>query len=137
MNKAQLKEMISILQTEMHDLTNIIILNGIPLMDNPFIPEYLGFEETSINTNDDLLVARIYSKDGYNISRFVDLDKPRWVVMEPDGRKNEVLIKNMLHGIHVLQACGMNVSLSDYYKGNNSMNKFIEEKQKEIDQSDK
>lgn len=124
MNKKQLIEKNIILQAENQDLKHSIELIseeyhnlGLYLKAHPFIPEYLGFTETLLEKNN-LLQARIYTLQGFNITRPIDTRIKHWLVMSPDGEINKVFLKNMYEAIIVLAACGMNVSIQDYFKEN-------------------
>lgn len=125
MTNKELIEENTALKERVEDLAAKIILrdiadfnSGIRLKQDPFIPEYLGFTETIHRDKEDLLEARIYTKDGFNIAKHVDTDLKTWVIMSPKGEKNSLLIDNMYDGIAILHSCGMNVSLEDYFNQN-------------------
>ena len=90
---------------------------GAHLMDQPFIPEYLGFEETQHEDYEGSPVTRIYSKDGFSIAKLrQDLENTdprqerRWAITESEGAEPAyVYIDSMYHAIIVLNAHGMDV----------------------------
>lgn len=90
-------------------------IDCLELKGDPFVPEELGFTETVQYNNDGSIEARIYSRDGFNIARPVDLDTRYWVVMGPDLKPKEVLLLDMYNAIIVLQACGMMITFEDYF----------------------
>ena len=87
------------------------------LKDDPFIPEEVGFTQTAQHDENGAIVARIFSRDGFNIARPVDLDTKHWVVMAPDGTTNTVLLPNAFYAVIILQACGMPITHSMYFEG--------------------
>lgn len=95
--------------------------NGEHTKKGPFIPEYLGFEETVLKGVLNTTSARIYSKDGYNISKRVDTTRNEWIILDPNGTSNSLLIENMYNGVILLRACGMQISMYDYYQENKKM----------------
>lgn len=129
MNKKELIEKVEILETENHDLrgqlekmVNEAYKDGEHIKQNPFIPEYLGFTETVItDQSTGAVTARVYTKKGFNISRPVSTEKHSWLIMDSEGKTNTLLIENMRHGIDVLRACGMKVSMNDYFEYNAKM----------------
>jgi hypothetical protein len=109
------------------------INNGFYLTEDPFIPEYLGFTETIQEKNGEF-EARIYTRDGFNISRYVSTDDPRWVILSPAGVGNTVLIENMYSGLVVLRSCGMNISMKEYFKENEIAQKKIDDRMAEAEE---
>jgi len=88
---------------------------GIFLRNDPFIPEDLGFEQNEVRDADDVLLCRVYSKDGFNLSRYIDTSKPEWIIVKPGSDKElEIRIDSMEMGIKILQACGMDTSIAKY-----------------------
>tara|TARA_R110001606_G_C15303473_1_gene642832 strand:- start:671 stop:1135 length:465 start_codon:yes stop_codon:yes gene_type:complete len=125
MKKKELLEKIAELEESVENLTAKIILEdiakfktGIKLKVDPFIPEYLGFTETLVRDADDLVTARIYTKDNFNIARHIDTDVKTWVVMDHNDVKTSVMISNMYDAIVVLQALGMPITIQDYFNQN-------------------
>lgn len=97
------------------------VASGVFLQDEPFIPEYLGFEESIIENEQGMV--RMYQKDDFVLMRnyFETIEKGRdkWVVTKNVGN-NDVenasyvfSFKNMLHAVVCLESIGMNVSLVD------------------------
>lgn len=127
------KEIIEKLNDDLESYQIIFKNNGYNLVDDPFIPEYLGFTQT-LHEENNQLKARIYTKNSFNISRFVNVKDPRWVVLSPVGVTNVVVIENMFTAIVVLRACGMNISMKDYYKENEIEEAKIEAKIKEFEE---
>ena len=131
--KNQLLEKIKNLQVEIADKTKILdavakesFENGEHLKVQPFIPQYLGFEETVVDDKDDVTQARIYTKKGYNISQFVENSKPGWMILTPDKKAIYMIIENMYTAITVLRACGMPMSMKDYFEYNEKMEESMQ-----------
>lgn len=88
---------------------------GVFLRNDPFIPEELSFETNEVRDADDVLLCRVYHKDGFSLSRYVDTSKPEWIIIKPGSEKEiELKIDSMEMGIKILQACGMDVSIAKY-----------------------
>lgn len=83
------------------------VKSGHHLVDEVFIPEYLGFLEVPPQDDDDV---RIYCKDGYSMTRFDD----RWLVSTPEKTRSLIKIKSMYHAIIILEAIGIDVNVEDY-----------------------
>jgi hypothetical protein len=132
-NKASLIETVLILDTEKEDIQKKLdgivseaISNGELLKNNPFIPEYLGFTESEIrDTTTGALSARVYSKGGFNISRPIGSENVKWAVMDSFGNMNAVHIRSMYHAIIVLDACGMSISINDYFEDNKRLEQSL------------
>lgn len=127
MNKKELNEKVKILEIENADLedkiklmVNEAYMDGEHLKQQPFIPEYLGFTETIIE-NDDITEARVYTKKKFNISRPIETTNKKWFIMDPSGEVNKVIIEDMRSAITVLRACGMDISMDDYFEYNAKM----------------
>jgi len=134
MRKKELEEKVIILETELSDkkdelnkLVSEAMSNGEHLKSDPFIPEYLGFTESILDDKGEVK-ARIYTKNGYNISRFVNTNDSRWVILGPKGVSNTLLMENMYNAIIALRASGMNISIEDYFE----QNRIQEEKLSEM-----
>lgn len=97
------------------------IVNGEHLKEQPFIPEYVGFEETVSRGEFDTVAARIYTKDGFNVARPLDTNNKNWIILPPNGQPVELLITNMYNAIVILFACGMEITIKDYFEHNNQM----------------
>lgn len=106
-NKQELLSQIRLLRNKMY-------LNGFHLSQQPFIPEYIGFNEYLNKDADNLTVGRIYHRDGFNISRPIGSDN--WMVLSNDGKISVSLkINNMLHAILLLEGLGVpNTSVNDF-----------------------
>lgn len=100
--------------------------SGEHLKKGPFIPEYLGFVET-VHKTGVTTHARIYTKDGYNMSKAVNTNRNEWIILDPTGMSNSVLLENMYNAIVVLRACGMQMTVFDYHQENKKMLKQIDE----------
>ena len=109
-----LKEQIDELSSNYAHAYEKSLFNGAFLSDEPFIPEYLDFDSQEIRDRDDILVCRVYSKDGFSISRYIDIDKKDWIIVKPNGKTVEIEITSMEMGIKILQACGMDISVYQY-----------------------
>lgn len=94
------------------ELRNHHYLQGYHLVDQPFIPQYLGFDEEELRDNEDILIARIYSKDGFNIAK--NLKTPQWAIRNDKGEKFMLIIRNMYEAFVILRACGMDISVEEY-----------------------
>lgn len=80
---------------------------GHHLVDEVFIPEYLGFMEIPPGEDNEI---RIYSKDGHSLTRVED----GWVTISPSGIRNLFKIDSMHSAIVILSALGINVNFKDY-----------------------
>lgn len=95
--------------------------DGLHLSEQPFIPEYLGFAETVLEDPKlDTVVARIYTRDGWNIARPVSAIC-EWYVIVPDKYKVVVKLENMLHAIIILNSLGLDCNVADYMAGKYSL----------------
>ena len=89
-------------------LVNEMVINGEHLENQPFIPEYLDFIETELEDKTTLVTfQRIYSKNGFNMSRMKD---NWWTIITPDRKQNTLKIENMLEGINALKMSGMDIT---------------------------
>lgn len=134
LTKPQLIERVENLKTELADKTKILddvakesYENGEHLKVSPFIPQYLGFEETVVEDKDDAVQARIYTKNGFNISQMIDTKRPGWVILSPTKEAYNLIIENMYTAIIVLRACGMPISMKDYFDENKKMEDRMQE----------
>lgn len=90
-------------------------VTGIFLRNDPFIPEDLGFKEQEVRDHDDVLLCRAYHKDGFSLSRYIDTNRPEWIIMKPGSDKEiEIKISSMEMGIKILQALDMDISIAKY-----------------------
>lgn len=111
----ELKEQVESLSKEYGHMYEKALFNGAFLADEPFIPEYLGFEVSEIRDRDDVLICRVYTKEGFSISRYIDVEKKDWIIVKPGNPKpTEIVISSMEMGVKILQACGMDVSVYQY-----------------------
>ncbi|MEN9782468.1 MAG: hypothetical protein RL208_618 [Pseudomonadota bacterium] len=108
------------LRKKISEMSVNIIEDGIYLMEQPFIPEYLGFQETVLE-QDDILLARIYTRNGYNLARPVNGTDRNWFLLYPDGKRVEVKIDNMYNGIIILDALGLDYQIDKYRNGEYSL----------------
>jgi hypothetical protein len=90
-------------------------IHNLSLQDDPFIPTDLGFTESIQRDENGGVMARVYTKDGFNIAKPVDLDHNYWVVMDSKGETRKLLLSNAYTAIIVLQACGMPITFDNYY----------------------
>jgi Trm5-related predicted tRNA methylase len=88
--------------------------NGLHLTEQPFIPEYLGFVHTKIVDANDIVRANVYTKNGYNITRYIDTDKPQWIVLTPDEKQVEILLNSMYDAFIILNALGLVLPIKKY-----------------------
>lgn len=87
-------------------LTNRVTESGIDMATEPFIPQYLKFEEKNIEGK-----GIFYIKD--NVTCFASGDK--WFfINELMDIPVSLKIDNMLQAFHILKAFGANVDISDY-----------------------
>jgi hypothetical protein len=108
------------LRKKISEMSVNIIEDGIYLMEQPFIPEYLGFQETVLE-QDDIILARIYTRNGYNLARPVNGTDRNWFLLYPDGKRVEVKIDNMYNGIIILDALGLDYQIDKYRNGEYSL----------------
>ena len=94
---------------------------GEGLRDEIFIPEYLGFQESTMD-NEESGTVRIYSRDGFNISRASQGNT--WIMLHPSGAKVSFTIEKMFDAIIVLKSLGLNISITDYLKQTPMTDKF-------------
>lgn len=92
--------------------------------ENPFIPQYLGFEETLDDSENNYL--HIYTKDDYNLAK-----KPngKWAVLVPGAEKYiEATLDNEYMAILFLQVIGMDVVFENIKpEGGKSLDEEIED----------
>lgn len=79
---------------------------GFEMITEPFIPQYLGFEEVELDGPHDIC----YSKE--DVACF--LMNEEWYISKGDNPPLKFTIDNMLHGYHVLKGMGANVSIGSY-----------------------
>lgn len=92
--------------------------SGAHLLLQPFMPDYLGFTFTRIrDKKTDIFQADVYTKEGFNIGRHIETDKPEWIILDPTGGKTEIKIDNMYQAIVLLQSLGLKISIEDYLAG--------------------
>lgn len=94
---------------------------GEHLREEFFIPEYLGFEEIVDDSTGDTI--RIYARDGFSLSR---VDNKYWIIIKPDKTSVKFMINNMLHGINVLSALGVPVSVETVTQGTDTLDQIDE-----------
>ena len=138
MKKSELEEKVQILEVENHDLKQSIkkmiseaYKSGENLKSQPFIPEYLGFDETIIkNESTGGLEARVYTKAGFNIARPVDIDEKGWRILPPNKKEAiYVELKNMYNAIVILESIGIDgISLENYFEESIKKSAEIDEK---------
>jgi len=97
------------------------IKGGQHLVDEAFIPEYLGFSET---VTGEIETIRIYSREGFNLTRVDDND---WLMHGPNKEKVVISIPNMFVAITVLGSLGLDVDIDGYMAGNYSTEKSIDD----------
>jgi len=85
---------------------------GAFFVKSPFVPQDFMFKET-VHEEAGVIIARIYSRDGFDIARYVDTSKREWVVSDPKGKKTEVLFPNTRDAVIILKALGMNIRFED------------------------
>jgi hypothetical protein len=146
----KLVQQIAILTADNNDLTGKDLAHlehglkmGLHLADQPFIPEYMGFEETTDDSSG--RTTRIYSRDGFCLSKTrQDLsdDNPhnnmRWLVMdttkvidaEDKYPTSTVFFDSMYHAIIILNGLGMNLPMQTDSVGDiaTTLEELVEEK---------
>ena len=141
MNKKELQEKAVILETENHDLLEKLgqaaeqqLRMGFGLIDDPFIPEYLGFTYTEARDPEtDVVTGRIYTKEGFNMAKPVNhigtnKNEHTWIILLPGNKSVEVIIENMYNAIVVLRAHGMDISVESYFEYNNNLEELMDKK---------
>jgi hypothetical protein len=116
MKKAELLAENAKLKETLEGVSKSMYENGLHLTEQPFIPEYLGFLHTSVESATGAIKANVYSKHGFNIARHIDSENPYWVVLKPTGDKVEVLINTMYEAFFVLNALGCILSMKVYIR---------------------
>ena len=92
---------------------------GMYLNDEPFIPEYLGFEATVMTVDE--FDIRTYRKDDMVVVRNhfqkTEAGKDKWIVTKNVGKENEIssvhTFDNMLEAVTTLKTLGSGVSVMD------------------------
>jgi len=97
------------------------VKDGHHLVDEIFIPEYLGFTCVIPENADEI---RIYSKEGYNMTR---IDDHKWLMYLPEKEKILITMKNMYEAIMILSGIGMDLNVTSYMAGEYRKEKPIEE----------
>lgn len=102
-------------EIELHQLKAKYRQSGSHLLIQPFVPDYLGFVFTRLrDAKTDAFVADVYTREGFNISKNIETENPKWVILSPSGGKTEVKINNMYDAIIIFELLGVNVSIEDY-----------------------
>lgn len=109
------------LQKEREEEIAASVVSGMYLQEEPFIPEYIGFEEIVIDNEDGLI--RMYKSNGFVLMRnnFENIEpgKDKWVVTKNTDNENVenltsvYTFKNMLHAVVVLESLGFDTSIID------------------------
>ena len=96
---------------------------GQHLIDESFIPEYLGFEGTVHYDTED--VRRIYyTLSGFNMTK---IENDTWALVLPSSKTVTFNIDNMLTAITVLKAFGVPVSVETIMNDTRDLDKFQQE----------
>lgn len=120
----EVKHLIDVANRRLEKINALItesVKDGHHLVDTLFIPEYLGFINISPEKDDDI---RIFSKDGFNITRLPD---EKWLMLHPEKPKMVLRIRNMYEAILVLGSIGMDLNVKTYLNGGYSEEKPLEE----------
>ena len=96
------------LENKLIETDELYVLTGVNLINEPFIPEYLGFSTNLVDLPDDTYI-RTYNRDGYILIR----DGDYWCISTPSDSKSIHAIDNMLEGTVVLKSLGVEVSILD------------------------
>lgn len=96
------------LESKMQEKEELYILTGVNLINEPFIPEYLGFSTNLVDFPDGTSI-RTFSRDNYVLFR----DGEYWCISSPNAQKSIHSIENMLEGTIVLKSLGVEVSVLD------------------------
>ncbi len=88
------------LKADLNKLVIESISHGEHLHGEMFIPEYLGFTETLHEDHDEGKNMRIYSREGYNITRIENHD---WLILTPDESKIVFTITTMYDAIAIFK----------------------------------
>lgn len=108
-----IQDKIDLIKKSEEDIFSVVsesIKSGEHLVDELFIPEYLGFEEIVTEGEDEI---RLYAKEGYTTTRLDD----KWIICSPDETKTVIKITNMRDAIVILSGLGVDVSFLDYVSG--------------------
>jgi hypothetical protein len=103
-------------KAETEDIIATSFLNGMSLTEEPFIPEYLGFKETIIES--ETADFTIYSKDNYIVckNRAGETKESRgsWIIKNSiTGTHSIHKIDNMLEGTLILKSLMFETSIID------------------------
>tara|TARA_R110000772_G_scaffold1095_4_gene3875 strand:+ start:1164 stop:1592 length:429 start_codon:yes stop_codon:yes gene_type:complete len=117
------EENIKELMKEAFEMKNNAYKKGMHLLDQPFIPEYLGFKEFLNKDKDQMLVGRIYNKGTLNVSKPQGSDE--WYILDSKKDINLVLkIDNIFHAIVLFESLSFpGFSIEKFLK--NSMEESI------------
>lgn len=107
---------IAMLENTLTELEEFNTVSGINLTLEPFIPEYLGFANKTVDMEDGS-VLRLYERDNFLLLR----DGDKWIINVLESFKTVHTIDNMLEGTVVLRSLGLDVSILDVVCG-----KFVE-----------
>jgi hypothetical protein len=116
MKKEELVAENKLLKKTLEEVNKSMYENGIHLTEQPFIPEYLGFIHTPVESATGAIQANVYSKHGFNIARYINGENPFWVVLNPKGEKTEVIMNSMYEAFFVLNALGCMLPIKTYVK---------------------
>ena len=116
MKKEELLAENKMLKQTLKEVNRSMYANGLHLTEQPFIPEYLGFTHTPVESASGAIHANVYSKHGFNIARHIDSENPYWVVLNPKGEKTEVIMNTMYEAFFVLNALGCMLPIKIYVK---------------------
>lgn len=114
LKRPDLEKIIVMKESQLKSLVKESIDHGDHLSAQPFIPEYLGFEDDYAELADGSR-QRIYWREGRTLFRYPSLHQEKenvWLV----DYQTEIKIPNMLIGIIVLESLGFDVNVEKYVK---------------------
>lgn len=114
LKRPELEKIIVMKQSQLDGLIKESILHGDHLSGQPFIPEYIGFEDDYAELADGSR-QRIYWREGRTLFRYPSLREDKENVWMVDY-KTEIKIPNMLIGIIVLESLGFGVNVQRYVR---------------------
>ena len=113
---AELQDKLDLIHSEMEEKVNESYLKGEHLLDQPFIPEYLLFDEHEQSDDHDNIIGRIYNRGEINIVRPIRSKSGRYAVMI-DGKtlSHRISFSNMFHAIVFFECLGIkSISIKEY-----------------------
>jgi hypothetical protein len=110
------KHVVGPLLNILRDNIGVMFSSGMMLQEEPFIPEYLGFTETIIES--DVADMRVYRKGDFILSKnmfeLTEKGTHKWIVKKTTNNTASVhTFNNMLQAVITLESMGCDVAIED------------------------